>query len=98
MICSKEGNYADVNILVVHEKPLEYDSLIGIDTVWALGSTEIMPSREVKVGRKHELGAAITIEEPDFCTSFDHKKQSWTMRWKWTRNEAPDQLHNTLSL
>ena len=85
-ICTVEGNSAEFNWLEVHKKPTGYDLLIGIDVIRALGSIEITSTVEVQLGRKYESCAAITIEEVDFCATFDLRKKASTARWKWTRN------------
>ena len=81
-ICTEEGNSAEFNVLVVHEKPIEYDLLIGIDAIQALGSIEITPTKEVQLGRKCESCAAIMIEEPNFYITLNHKEKAWSARWK----------------
>ena len=96
-VLTESGNYAKVDALVVRNKPLGYDLLIGIDDICALGGVEILPTGEVRFWRKRESCASITIEEQDFCAAFDQEKKAWTARWKWTKNEAPVQLHNTIS-
>ena len=92
----RKGNCAELNILVVREKPLGYNLLIGIDAIWALGGIEVMTTRDVQLVRKCKSCEAIMIEELDFCATFNHKEKAWTARWKWTRNKAPNQLHNTI--
>ena len=54
--------------------------LLGM-TCWSglmlyVGGIEITPTGEVEVGRKRETCAAIIIEEPDFCATFDHKEKA----------------------
>ena len=69
-----------------------------IDAIQALGTIEITPTGKVQLGRKRESCAAITIKKPDFCAIFNHKEKAWTARWKGTRNEVPDQLHNVITV
>ena len=79
-ICTEKGNSAEVNVLILHEKPLGYDMLIEIDVIQALSSIEIPPTGKVELGRKSKMCATITTEEPDFCTTFDHKEKACTAR------------------
>ena len=73
-VYTERGNCAEVNVLVKHEKPLGHNSLIRIDGIWALGSSEIISAGEVQLGRKHESCVAITVEELYFCVIFNHEK------------------------
>ena len=98
---SEQFQFAQRKVIVLkltyctfHKKPLGYDLLIRIDVAWAQGDIEITLTRKVWLRRKRELCAAIRIDEPDFCSTFDHKKKVWTARWKWTRNKAPGHLCN----
>ena len=93
---TKRVDCTKVDALVVLDKPLEYDFLIGIDKIRELGGVVIKPTGDVQLGWKQELCAAIIIKEQDFCAVFDHEKTAWTAKWKWTRNKESDQLHNTI--
>ena len=68
------GDCAKVGELVVRDKPLGYDLLIGIVAIRELGSVVIRPTGEVQLGRKRKLCAAIMIEEQDFCTGLTTRK------------------------
>ena len=87
-ICDEKGDTAEVDVLVIQEKPL--DLLLGIDAIRAFGSVIITAA--VTLGRGREVCAAISIEEKDFHATFDNKERTLTARWKWAMNEAPDQL------
>ena len=80
IIYTEKGDLAEVNILVVREKPLGYNLLIGIDVIRALGGVKITPAGGVQLGRGKKSCAAISIEKPNFCTTFDHKESAWTVR------------------
>ena len=94
-ILTKGGDCAKMDALVVHDKPLGYDLLTGINAICEVGDFVIRPTGEVQFSRKCEFCAVIMIEEQDFCAVFDHKEKVWT--GKWTGNKAPDQLHNTVA-
>lgn len=51
-------------MLVVQEKPLGNDLLLGINAIHALVGTVITPAGDVQFGRKEESCAAIYIDEP----------------------------------
>ena len=97
-ILTEGSDCAKVDTLVMRDKPLGYDLLIGIDPIYELGGIVIRPTGEVQLRRKHELCAGIMIGEQYFCTAFDHKKKAWTARWKWTGHKGPDQLLNTTAV
>ena len=96
-ICDEKGDTAEVDVLVMQEKPLDYDLLLGIDATRAFGGVMIMAAGGVTLGRGKEVCAAISIEEKDFYAILC-KKRAWTARWKWAMNEAPDQLCNTIPM
>ena len=68
------GGHAIVNVLVAHERPIDYDLLIEIDAIQALGGVAITPAGNMKFGGK-EVCAALCVDEQDFNTSFDHNKR-----------------------
>lgn len=66
-----------------------------IDSIHTLGGAVITLVGDVQLGRKKESCAAISIEEPDFCATFDDKeKAARTIRWKWTMNKVSEPLQN----
>ena len=60
-ILTDGGGHAEVNIMLVHERPLSYDLLIGIDTIRALGGVTITPAGEVKLGGGKEACVDLTV-------------------------------------
>lgn len=50
---TEQGNHAEVGILVMQEKFLGYDLLIGINAIYALVGTVITPAGDVQLGRNH---------------------------------------------
>lgn len=63
------------DVLVVREKHLCYDLLIEIDAIIALVDVKIMSVGNVLLGGGQESCTAISIEELDFCATFDHKQR-----------------------
>ena len=78
-----EGSSAKISMLVVHGKPLGIDLLLGIDAIKMLGG--------MVVGL---MCAAISMNEPDFTTTFNHWSRAWTVAWKWSEARAPEGLDN----
>ena len=95
-ILLERSDSTKMDLLMVCDKPLGYDLLVGINATCELGLIVIRPTGEVQLRRKRELCTAIMIEGQYFCAVFDHKKKVWTVKWKWIRNKVPDQLHNTV--
>ena len=81
-ICNEKGDTAEVDVLVMQEKPLGYDLLLGIDAIRAFGSVMITVAGGVTLGREKEVCAAISFEEKDFYATFDNKEGAWTAKWK----------------
>ena len=49
-ICDEKGDTAEVDILVMQEKPFGYDLLLGIDVIRAFGSVMITAAGGVTLG------------------------------------------------
>ena len=64
-------NSADIEALVVHERPLDFDLLLGYDTIKALGIVLITRSGRVKFCEEAPVCAALKINRPDFSVEFD---------------------------
>ena len=97
-ISMDEHNSARIDVLVVHGKPLGFDLLLGVDAIKALGGVVVGPTGSVQLGdRRTTRCAAISINEPDFTTTFNHHSQTWTASWKWFEDHAPERLHNEVS-
>ena len=84
-------------MLVVRGKPLGFDLLLGVDSIKALGGIVVEPTRSVRLRDRTTRCAAISINEPDFTTTFDHHSRTWTASWKWSEDHAPERLHNEVS-
>ena len=82
-------------VLVVDGQLLGFDLLLGIDTITELGGVHITRSGKVHFPAEDAPQcAAITISEPDFSATFDHRRKAWTASWKWADGQAPKQLKN----
>ena len=58
----------------------------------------VRPTGSVQLSNK-EIGkcAAISINEPDFTTTFNHRSRAWTVAWKWSEGHAPEALDNRVA-
>ena len=68
------GNSAKISVLVVHDKPLEYDLPFGINAIRALGGVAVWPSGQIRISSGLvPKCAAITINKPDFTITFNQQ-------------------------
>ena len=59
-----EGNFVNINLLVVHGKPLGFYLLLGINVIKALGGIVVRPTGLVQIGDwRATKGSAISINE-----------------------------------
>ena len=72
------GNSADIEVLVVHERLLDFNLLLGYDAIKALGGVLITQSGTVKFCEEAPICAALKIDQPDFSVEFDRRKKVWT--------------------
>ena len=81
-VSTEEGSSAKISVLVVRGKPLGFDLLLGIDTIKALGGMVDGPTGLVQLGNKEIVKcAAISINEPDFTATFNHRSQAGPGLW-----------------
>ncbi|KHJ47368.1 hypothetical protein D918_02228 [Trichuris suis] len=94
------GNKAPVETIVVSEKPMGFDFIIGMTGIVALGGVEINGQRLPRFRSEGqaacgEAEAGYYIDEKDFTVVYDPKSHTWTAAWKWAGNKAPEVLWNT---
>ena len=70
-VCTDPGNSANIEELVVHERPLDFDLLLGYDAIKALGGVLITGSGTVKFCGEAPVCAALKIDRPDFSVEFN---------------------------
>ena len=76
-VSTEEGSSAKICMLVVHSEPLGFDLLLGIDAIKALGGMVVGPTGSVQLSNKEIVKcAAISINEPDFTATFNHRSQA----------------------
>ena len=70
-VCTDTGNSANIEELVVHERPLDFDLLLGYDAIKALGGVLITRSETVKFCEEAPVCVALKIDRPDFSVEFN---------------------------
>ncbi|XP_043226567.1 uncharacterized protein LOC122383837 [Amphibalanus amphitrite] len=89
------GQAAVVDVLVMREKPLGAEMVIGVSGISALGGVLIGSQREVRFcGAVSRLCDQLTVEASDFGAQFDPVARAWTVAWKWRDGAAPECLGN----
>ena len=79
-VSMEEGSSAKISMLVIRGKPLGFNLLLGIDAIKALGDMVVGPTGSVQLGNKEIVKCeAISINEPDFATTFNHQSRVWTV-------------------
>lgn len=91
-IHANTGNVADVKVLVVHEKPLNFDLLLDYGAIKALGGVLILQTRTVMFRKKAPICAALKIDQSDFSIVFDLHQKIWIASWTWTGDQEPAML------
>ena len=82
-ISTEEGGSGKINVMVVCGKSLVFDLLSGIDAMKALGGIAVELTVLIWIGDGQVTKCvAISINEPDFTTIFDHQSRVWTTVWK----------------
>lgn len=66
-----KGDSVKVYVLVAHGKLLGFDLLLGINVIKALGGVVAEPTGSAQIDNgKVSMCTAISINEPDFTTTF----------------------------
>ena len=90
------GQRAVVDVLVVHERPMGVEMVLGITGISALGGVSVESPSKVRF-----CGAVCqpcpVVEAPDFTARFDPVERSWTVAWKWADGSGPECLANSVS-
>lgn len=72
-ICIDNGNSAEINVVVVCDKPVGFDLLAGIDAITALGGINITPSEAIQFCSKETpICSMIYIDQSDLFAEFNH--------------------------
>ena len=97
-VFTEEGSSAKISVLVMRGKSLGFGLLLGINAIKTLGGMVVGPIGSVQLGNKEIVKcAAISINEPDFTATFNHRSQAWTVAWKWSEGCTPEALDNRVA-
>lgn len=97
------GQSAVVDVLVVRERPLGVEFVLGVGGISALGGVMIGSPSDVRfcgavsgpaAGRLCDQPA---VDAPDFEAKFDPVARAWTVGWKWRDGTAPECLTNDVA-
>ena len=92
----EDGTKAVFSALVVREKPLGLDLILGMDGIEALGGVTVLSANQARFGAEDVCAAAVEeIDEADFKISYDAESRKWTVAWKWNSGIGPKELTNT---
>lgn len=89
-------------MLVVKERPLGVDAVLGMNSISALGGVIIKSATEVHCcGGARQCAAALStplvVDAINFTVWFNEKSRAWTVSWKWTNETVPGCLNNILA-
>ena len=79
----------DIEALVVDKQ------LLVFDAIKELGGVYLTDSGETRFGGLNRC-AAISIDEPDFGVTYDHRNKEWSASWKWANCHSPSELSNSV--
>ena len=89
------GQAAVVHMLVMGEKPLGVELIIGVSGKSAQGGVLVDSQREVRFcGAVSRLCGQPTVNASDFQAQFDPMARAWTVTWKWHDGVAPGCVGN----
>lgn len=96
------GAEAFIEALVVRDRPLDFDMILGMDGITAFHGVTIRGPNDVQFGVENAqiLAAAVkpraetVIDENDFRVQYDRLSKKWTVDWKWSGGTEPGCLTN----
>ena len=92
-----QGQCVTLAALVVPERPLGMDLVLGMSGIAALGGVSLRTPTDVSF----RVAAAVTrpglkVDAPDFSAEFNPDSGVWTVGWKWAGGAGPECLANTV--
>ena len=95
----QSGVKAVVSALVVREKPLGLDLILGMDGIEALGGVTVLSATQARFGVEDVCvaGAVEEMDDADFKISYDVEARRWRVTWKWNDGKGPGELMNTIA-
>ena len=94
-VTTMTGQSAVMNVLVVSERPLGVEFVLGVSGISALGGVMIGSPSDVRFcGAVSRQCVQPAVDAPDFEAQFDPVARAWTVAWKWRDGAAPECLTN----
>ncbi|XP_043211053.1 uncharacterized protein LOC122375611 [Amphibalanus amphitrite] len=97
------GQSANVSVLVLDDKPMGVEMVLGVPAISALGGVMIASPSDVKFCGKPTtpptppgLEDELVVDTPDFSVRFDADQRAWTMSWKWEDEAEPASLSSSV--
>ena len=92
-----QGQRVTLAALVVTDRPLGVDLVLGMSGIVALGGVSMRTPADVSF----RVAAAVTrqgltVDAPDFTAEFTPDSGVWTIGWKWAGGARPECLQNTV--
>ena len=101
LLSTCSGQSAEVNVLVLDEKPMGIEMVLGVPSISALGGVMVESPTAVRFCGKADFTPAegsskeeLVVDAPDFSVRFDAEERAWTMSWKWEDGAEPVCLPN----
>ena len=90
------GRRAVLEALVVDQRPLGADMVLGMSGIGALGGVTVLSAGEARFCAAGAR-APLAVNAPDFSVQFDFETRCWTVAWKWDGGRVPDCLGNLVA-
>ena len=96
-LCTESGQSAEVDVLVLDDKPMGIEMILGVPSISALGGVSIGSPSDVKFcGKAKVADDSLVVDAPDFVVRFDADERAWIMSWKWENGTEPVCLPNSV--
>ena len=91
----KEEDQNDISLIEIRLKEAFMD---GTFMAYRKLTMIVSPTGLVQLGNKGIVKcAAISINEPDFTATFNHRCRAWTVAWKWSEGRTLEALDNRVA-
>ncbi|KFD56057.1 hypothetical protein M514_03181, partial [Trichuris suis] len=95
------GGCVTVDVIASDRRPLDFDFILGMSGIAALGGVAVSKKGKVRFGPLRteicaSVDAKLRIDEKDFLVTYDPAVRSWTAAWKRSNGSAPDTLSNRM--
>ena len=88
------GRRAVLEALVVDQRPLGADMVLGMSGIGALGGVTVLSPDDTRFCAAGSR-APLAVDAPDFSVRFESETRRWTVAWKWDEGRVPDCLSNS---